>query len=165
MTTREAVLKAAQDVCRRLPLLLAERTSISNNPRLSHPKTLRLTVRLVIVDPSKMVKPGRRRPFETFSKQTPFSGKQLLDMNETDKKANFLYRHMSPMLRALVLDKPSFDVTRLNLAATNFGDLDAGSGDYSIPSPSLSQKQSVLMNQSPIVRALSNEEKTGRLHS
>lgn len=132
VTTRDAVTKAANNVCSRLPALLHERSLVSNNTLLAYPTTLRLTVRLVIDpnDPCKTSRqPGRsrRRPFETFSKQIPFPGKTFVKIDES-QKPELLYQNISGMLRALVLDKPCFDVTRLNLAATNFGDLDTGSG-------------------------------------
>ena len=148
VTTRDAVIKAANDVCSRLPVLLHERSLVSNNTLLAYPTTLRLTVRLVIDpnDPSKTSRqPGRsrRRPFETFSKQIPFPGKSFVKIDES-QKPELLYQNISGMLRALVLDKPCFDVTRLNLAATNFGDLDTGSGVYhGSPSKQRSLSQTV----------------------
>lgn len=157
VTTRDAVMKAVKDVCSRLPALLHERYRISNNPLLAHPGTLRLTVRLMI-DPDTASRKlqstrSRRRPFETFSKQTPFPGKKLLHMKES-QKPDFIYQHMLGMLRTLVLDKPSFDVTRLNLAVTNFGDLDAGSGtNHGSPS-----KQSLLSQTMKLTQTVSQSQ-------
>ena len=139
VTSREAVMDAVNDVCRRLPDLLHERTVISNNPSLAFPTTLRLTVRLLIDNDSKRAKHGRRRPFETFSRQTTFSGQKMLGMDDSEKR-KFLFSEMFPMVRALILDRPFFDVTRLNLGVTNFHDLEAGSNKSAIVS---NQKQSI----------------------
>ena len=141
VTTRDAVIHAMNDVCKRLPHLLKERSLISNNPLLAYPTTLRLTVRLVIFPNDSSKKPPRsqRRPFETFSKQSTFQGKKLMGMDDSEKP-EFLFKTMASILHVLVLEKPSFDVTRLNLAATNFCDIDAGTGIVN-PSPS---KQTVM---------------------
>ena len=156
--SRKAVMDAVNDVCRRLPELLRERVAISNNPSLAYPSTLRLTVRLVI-DPnssdSKRALQGRRRPFETFSCQTIFPGQKLLVMEDSEKP-NFLFDKMSPMLRTLVLDKPVFDVTRLNLGVANFHDLETGSGTVASPA----KQQQTMLRQSMSVTKSSQTQTT-----
>ena len=146
---RQAVMDAVNDVCRRLPDLLHGRIAISKNPSLAFPTTLRLTVRLLIdpsVSDSKRAQQGRRRPFETFSRQTTFPGQKLLVMGDSEKP-KFLFKEMFPMLRTLVLDRPIFDVTRLNLAVANFHDLRVGSGTSTTPS----KQQQTFLSQSASV--------------
>lgn len=151
-------MDAVNDVCRRLPELLRERINISNQPSLAYPSTLRLTVRLVIEPSQKDLKGtqrGRRRPFETSSRQSTFPGKKLLE-TEDSEKPKCLFQHMSAMLRTLVLDKPAFDVTRLNLAVTNFNDLDAVSG----ASTSTARRHQTVLCQSPSVAMSSQTQQT-----
>eukprot|EP00977_Amphora_coffeiformis_P001541 scaffold296_cov102-Amphora_coffeaeformis.AAC.29 len=152
VTSREAVVDAANDVCTRLPVLVHERIAISNNPLLAFPTTLRLTVRLLIepsVSDTKRTQQGRRRPFETFSRQTAFPGQKLLSMEDSEKP-KFLFNEMSPMLRTLVVDRPSFDVTRFNLAVANFHDLEGGSGRLATPSK---QQQTVLSQPASVAKS------------
>lgn len=122
--TQKGVLESAKDVCRRLPDLVQERVSLSHNPDSAYPTTLRLTVRLVdqlSASPS-LARDERRRPFETTSKQTGLDGKCLMALDDHEK-ISYLYRRVSPLLKALVLDQPCYDLTRLNLAVANFHDL------------------------------------------
>jgi hypothetical protein len=122
--TQKGVLESAKDVCRRLPDLVQERVSLSHNPDSAYPTTLRLTVRMVdqLSASPPLARDERRRPFETTSKQTGLDGKCLMALDDHEK-ISYLYRRVSPLLKALILDQPCYDLTRLNLAVANFHDL------------------------------------------
>lgn len=163
--TREAVMDAARDVCRRLPDLLDERASISRNPSMAYATTIRLTVRLVVKDmsESEMASRGRRRrPFQTFSKQSSFQGKSMLTLKE-DEKPSFLFQNILPLLQSLVLGNSSMDVTRLNLAVTNFCDLDCQtamtSSTRSDSSPGMQQSIISQARASPVEASPENVRK------
>lgn len=138
--TQERVCQAMEDLYTRLPRLLHERagwsTSTSSKstastslplslslkpPPQDYPTTIRLTARVVVKDPSLQSSPTgstRRRPFVTHSKQVAFDGQAF--MNESSQPATFLRRCVKPLLRELVFKSTDMDVTRLNIALTNF---------------------------------------------
>lgn len=128
MLTREAVWQAMEGLFVRLPKLLEERQSASPTPSQAYPTTIRLTAR--VVDPS--LKNTRRRPFRTHSKQRSFDGRTYM-ASTAEKRRNMLHTILSPLLNALVLENPEtpkINVTRMNIAATNFHDLIAGGNSW-----------------------------------
>jgi impB/mucB/samB family C-terminal domain len=106
----------------RLPQLLSDRLTFSPNPKLAYPSTLRLTVRLL--DPTLSHK---RRPYVTRSKQVRINGKLLLDaLSDEKKQAAVLKEWVTPLVKNLLInhrDMVVLDVTRINLAVTNFADM------------------------------------------
>ncbi|KAG7355978.1 impB/mucB/samB family protein [Nitzschia inconspicua] len=106
----------------RLPQLLLDRVTFSPNPKLAFPSTLRLTVRLL--DPSLSHK---RRPYVTRSKQVRINGKVLMDASaDAMKQASLLKEWVTPLVKSLLIhqrDTAELDVTRINLAVTNFADI------------------------------------------
>lgn len=111
----------------RLPQLLSDRLAFSPNPKLAYPATLRLTVRLL--DPSLSHK---RRPYVVKSKQVGINGKSLMEAaNDEKKQALLLKAWVTPLVKSLLVDrrdnKTELDVTRINLAVTNFADIAAQS--------------------------------------
>jgi hypothetical protein len=126
MKSSEAVWKALEGMFVRLPKLLDERLASSNQPALAYPTTIRLTTRFV--DPG--LAQQRRRPFRTQSKQCPFNGKIYLTISDDAKRRNMLKKTVEPLVRSLVFENPALkdiNVTRINLAATNFQDLQSES--------------------------------------
>mmetsp|Transcript_9068 Transcript_9068/g.13242 ORF Transcript_9068/g.13242 Transcript_9068/m.13242 type:complete len:329 (-) Transcript_9068:256-1242(-) len=110
----------------RLPKLLDERKLSSHAPQLAYPTTIRLSVR--VVDPSLVKKNEeantRRRPFLTVSKQFPFDGKRLLNSNNAHARSNFLQSLILPPLDTLLYRwRHCINVTKINVAVTNFADL------------------------------------------
>jgi DNA polymerase iota len=121
MLTKEAVWRAIEELFFRLPKLLEERRTASPTPSQAYPTTIRLTAR--VVDPT--LKNVRRRPFRTQSRQCSFDGKVYMSSDGPTRK-NMLRVIIAPLLKALVLENPEtpkINVTRMNIAATNFQDL------------------------------------------
>ena len=125
VVTPEAVWKGMEELYVRLPRLLKDRREWSQHPQKAYPMTLRLTAR--VVDKSLLGKFKRRRPFVTRSKQIPFArGRELLDETDSDRQKAIVQNTVRPLVRSLVLDavKPGdLNVTRLNIAVTNFQDV------------------------------------------
>lgn len=128
LTKKEKILEVMEDLYRRLPRLLKNRTEWSSEKEKSYPTSIRLTVRSV--DP---VRKGdnRRRPFSTTSKQTTFDGKMLLNAGDNvEKRASVLRLSVRPLLDSLVLHASNsncIDVTKINVALTGFQDVAATS--------------------------------------
>lgn len=120
--TKESVINVMEDLYRRLPRLLKDRTAWSIDPSRAYPTTIRLTVRSVVEGDV------RRRPFETHSQQIAFDGRPLVSetLNEKDA-AEFLRRFLAPLLKSLVLSSGDINVTKLNIGVTNFQDIPASS--------------------------------------
>jgi hypothetical protein len=139
--TQVRVCQAMEELYNRLPRLLHERAgwstastkspaalsssplslSLEPRPPPDYPTTIRLTARIVVKDLSALQSPtgrSRRRPFMTHSKQVAFDGEAF--MNEISQPAAFLRRCVNPLLRDLVFKSTDIDVTRLNIAVTNF---------------------------------------------
>mmetsp|Transcript_32120 Transcript_32120/g.96247 ORF Transcript_32120/g.96247 Transcript_32120/m.96247 type:complete len:356 (+) Transcript_32120:1304-2371(+) len=118
-TERRLVELALHDLFVRLSKLLDERKLNSVLPNHAYPRSLRVSVRLV--DKSLKVK----RPFVSSSKQCSFNGNSLLRMNDRDQRVKFLWKVVSPLLGSLLPEGASqpVDLTKLNIAATNFGDV------------------------------------------
>jgi hypothetical protein len=119
VTTRDLVWKEVHEFFRRLPRLLDERQSISLDPASAFPTTLRLTARVV----DKALQASKRRPFTTRSKQVPFDGKTYMANKEQKRRHAMMQKILDPMIRGLVFDQGAINVTRINLAVTNFQDL------------------------------------------
>jgi hypothetical protein len=133
VTTRECLWEKVDELFDRLPRLLDERRASSKDQwHNAYPTTIRLTIR--VVDESLKLSKTRRRPFITTSKQSPFQGKTLLSMASTKQRNALLQTAVEPLLNQLLLDVgKSLDVTRVNLATTNFMDLLHNSGGSSPP--------------------------------
>ena len=114
----EGVWAALDMLCLRLPSLIRDRAAWSSNPKLAYPTNIRLTVRLVDTKISH-----RRRPFATTSKQCKINGRLLLEANEDSKQSMLLKEWAAPLLKDLIVST-GIDLTRMNLAVTNFVDLD-----------------------------------------
>ncbi len=115
----EAVNQALEDLYTRLPLLLQDRISWAADPQTAYPVTIRLTIRNV--DPQLSVT-KRRRPYVTRSKQSSIDGKlYLLQEKDFQTRVNTIRRHSIPLLRQLL--SSSIDVTRINIALSNFQDV------------------------------------------
>lgn len=128
--TKEAVWKAMEELFVRLPILLEERQAASPSAHLAHPTTIRLTARIV----DRSLKMSRRRPFKTNSKQCSFDGKFYLQ-SDSPKRRSMLKDVITPLLNTLVLknaETPDINVTRMNIAATNFQDLTTAADTPSI---------------------------------
>jgi hypothetical protein len=114
----EGVWAALDMLCLRLPSLIRDRAAWSPNPKLAYPTNIRLTVRLVDAKLSHL-----RRPFATTSKQCKINGRLLLDTNEDSSQSMLLKAWATPLLKNLIVST-GIDLTRMNLAVTNFVDLD-----------------------------------------
>jgi hypothetical protein len=121
--TLQAVWSALEELLVRLPRLLRDRKSWSDCPDNAFPVTIRLTVRLV--DSNLQDKKRTSRPFVTRSKQKPLDGKDLFILTDLLKQADFLKQSISPLVSQLMVNAggTNFNVTRLNLAVTNFQDI------------------------------------------
>jgi len=153
VVTPEAVWKVLEDLYVRLPRLLKDRREWSQLPQKAFPTTLRLTAR--VVDPSLLKdSTRRRRPFVTRSKQIPFRGQDLLeDTNPLSQKA-MIYKAVFPLVQSLVLNAANpgdLNVTRLNIAVTNFQDVTTTSAAASTASSLL--KRSLQTTPSATERA------------
>ena len=102
------------DLYNRLPRLFEDRTSWSPCKDLAFPKTIRLTVR--IVDENS----NRRRPFITKSQQRAFGGQVFL--KSVSAREKLLQEAVSPLLQSLLFSETSINLTRVNIALTNFQD-------------------------------------------
>jgi hypothetical protein len=116
------VWTALDDLCVRLSRLLCDRASWSDDPSRSYPTTIRLTTRMM--DPRLAMK---RRPFVTHSKQTAINGKALMKgsddvLEDETKQAGILKEWVTPLVRQLIHSSIDINLTRLNLAVTNFPD-------------------------------------------
>mmetsp|Transcript_12845 Transcript_12845/g.23257 ORF Transcript_12845/g.23257 Transcript_12845/m.23257 type:complete len:346 (-) Transcript_12845:505-1542(-) len=133
VTTRECLWEKVEELFDRLPRLLYERRESSRDQcHNAYPTTIRLTVR--VVDESLNLSKTKRRPFITKSKQSPFQGKTLVSMVSTKQRNALLRTAVAPLLNQLLLDVgKTLDVTRVNLAATNFMDLIHNSARSSSP--------------------------------
>ena len=120
----DSIQNALDDLYQRLPLLLNDRTSWSNLPDKAYPTTVRMTIRMV--DHQKVVS---RRPFVTKSKQSPITkevGKKLIPPQQDQSTQSLLMKQLfAPLLRELLLLTrcQGINVTRLNIAVTNFQDV------------------------------------------
>jgi hypothetical protein len=113
----DAVWRALEDLFVRLPKLLQDRTSWALDPDRAFPTTIRLTIRMV--DPDLLHK---RRPYVTKSKQTPLDGKTLVQGTIEQNQSIMLKTQVTPLLKQLLQAK-DINITRMNIALTNFQDV------------------------------------------
>ena len=128
----EGVWRGLLDLFVRLPLLLRDRASWSCNHSKAYPTTIRLTVRLVdnnLTNNNTTAnrKKRRRRPFVTNSKQAPINGKRLLEEKDSKVLIQILKQSISPLLNSLLSGSEDINITRMNIALTNFQDITATS--------------------------------------
>lgn len=130
--TPDAVWQGLEDLYVRLPRLLKDRQSWSKHPCKAYPTTLRLTARvldrnLLLEQQLSGSKKRRRRPFVTRSKQIPFTrGRELVEETDDDRQKAIVKSTVRPLVQSLVLDaiKPGdLNLTRINIAVTNFQDI------------------------------------------
>ena len=115
--TREHVSAIMEDLYRRLPLLLKDRSEWSPHPTLAYPTVIRLTAR------AGFDGRGESRRFVVKSQQKKFDGRLLCNRNPSESVA-WLRSSATPLLQSLLFTSGSeLNVTRLNLAVTNFQDL------------------------------------------
>lgn len=105
-----------EDLYRRLPRLLQNRTSWSTRPDCAFPTVIRLTVRLV--DPTHR---QHRRPFRTTSAQRPIDGRALF-MAAITEQNSILKKEVHPLMEKL-LSREEVNVTRVNVALSGFQDI------------------------------------------
>ena len=122
VTSLDAVWRGLSDLFVRLPILLRDRASWSSDPDRAYPTTIRLTIRAV---DNSLAHKHKRRPYRTRSKQATVDGKYLLQERDSKALTNNLKRSISPLLANLLgHPKPnSLNVTRMNIALTNFRDV------------------------------------------
>jgi nucleotidyltransferase/DNA polymerase involved in DNA repair len=129
--TTEQVNERMRDLYQRLPRLFADRTAWSTHPELAYPKTIRLTVR-VVDHYSAVTKKNKHRQrtsssststTTTNSMQQPFNGRDFLK-SAPEQRAKLLQDAVTPLLHSLLFQtKTVMDVTRVNIALTNFQDV------------------------------------------
>jgi hypothetical protein len=122
VTTQQSVLAAMEDLYRRLPRLLWNRSQWSSDSARSYPLAIRLTVR------SAQYAPGskRRAPSVTRSQQKPFrDGKLLLSgaMATENERSALLRDCLGPLLQSIIFSGTEFDITRINICLANFQDI------------------------------------------
>ena len=118
--TKDSVWKEVNELFRRLPRLLIDRQLASMKPELAVPTTFRLTVRVVDKSPVAL----KRSPTATRSKQVPFEGGEYMRKGISHEQQFEMLRILvNPLLDCLAFDQEYIDVTRINLATTNFLDL------------------------------------------
>jgi hypothetical protein len=139
----DKVCHALDDLLRRLPLMLNDRTSWAANPELAFPTTIRVTVRLV----DRNLVGNKRRPFVTTSKQSRLPvGRALIQEGDSNKQTLLLGQHVTPLLNQLLqfsIKNKDINMTRMNIALTNFQDVP--SNNTLAPSPG----QSLLFGDAP----------------
>jgi hypothetical protein len=120
----------------RLLQLLSDRLAYSPNPKLAYPSTLRLTVRLL--DPSLQ---HLRRPYVTRSKQVGIQGEMLMSEAANEGGQVLLLKQwVTPLVEHMFVDHRDaveLDVTRMNLAVTNFADVASRSNNYALETVTL----------------------------
>jgi len=121
VVTSQSVWKELEDLYVRLPRLLKDRREWSQCPAKAYPTTIKLTARVV----DKSLMKHKRRPFVTKSKQIPFArGRELLESNDQQHQKEIVKTTIVPLVQSLILDAASdLNVTRLNIAVTNFLDV------------------------------------------
>lgn len=137
--TEDQVHKHMADLYKRLPRLFEDRINWSTQKDVAYPKTIRLTVR--VVDEHK--KRRGHRPFVTKSRQQAFDGRAFL--KSTLDREKQLQEAVSPLLRSLLFSYTTMNLTRVNIALTNFQDI--------VVSPaSISKKKSKTCSKSSMKR-------------
>jgi nucleotidyltransferase/DNA polymerase involved in DNA repair len=128
--TQRAVNNAVEDFYERLPRLVKERARWSHVPVKAYPTTIRLTVRSVVKSGSSSsssqlanLHRTSKRSVVTRSKQMAVDGRAFMALEDVKDKSNFLRRIVAPLLRTLLPSAEQINVTRINIAVTNFQDL------------------------------------------
>jgi DNA polymerase iota len=119
LTCMVEVMKNLEILFSRLMRLLERRKEVSKFPQLAYPRAIRLTAR--IVDHSVTT---NRRSFRNISKQTAFSGKVLMNMKTKDEQIAFLKHTTLSLLEILKKLTVGLNITRLNVAAISFADIE-----------------------------------------
>lgn len=121
MRTMRSVWDALDQLLERLPRLLRDRTSWSDHPDRAFPTTIRITARVI----DERLRSTKRRPYVTKSAQKMLDGQSLLLMKDLGKQSEMLKCAVTPLVRQLLgsSDAKDLDVTRLNLATSNFQDI------------------------------------------
>ena len=150
------------DLYRRLPRLFHNRTEWSTDKTKAYPTSIRLTVRSIAKE-FKGDQQQRRRPFSTQSKQMPFDGKQLLNLDAADEKQAIvlLRKSVAPLLNALVFSNTNeIDITRINVALTGFQDV------ASSPKDATKRASRVIHAQPPslVVPSVASRRKSGNVN-
>ena len=146
-----SVWRGLDDLFLRLPKLLQDRTSWALDPDRAFPTTIRLTMRMV--DPHLMHK---RRPYVTRSKQAIINGKALIKEKDLQNQSLLLKNQVTPLLRQLLSTSEAKDinVTRMNIAVTNFQDV-------TVHSPQNVSRQGSLFSATKKRRVSPNETVVG----
>lgn len=121
LITKQKVLTVMDDLYKRLPRLLNDRTKWSSNKMKAYPTTLRLTVRFVV----KMA--DGRTTAKVQSQQMSFDGKALVEEQDVTKQKLMVRRFVAPILQSMVLSLNAFNISRINIGLTNFQDIPASS--------------------------------------
>jgi len=150
IVSERALNDAMTDLYRRLPRLLKQRQDWAHNDSInglkctSTPRTIRLTIRYMKEQASRLTtpssRPRSRRPFETRTKQTPIDGVALTKLDCLSKQEAAIRRMVAPLLQSLlrvVADRDgNIDVTKVNIGVTNFSDPDTDMSSPHIDSQS-----------------------------
>jgi len=145
--TLEAVNAALEDLYRRLPLLLQDRTSWATDPEKAYPTTIRLTIRMV---DQQLALRKKRRPYVTKSKQASIDGKRsFLQESMIERQSQRIQQYVKPLLQQLL--PTVINVTRINIAVTNFQDvatvnLKGGAGQVTL-AEAMERKRSMSQSQ------------------
>ena len=149
----EGVWAALDMLCLRLPSLIRDRAAWSSNPKLAYPTNIRLTIRLVDTKISH-----RRRPFATTSKQCKINGRLLLEANEDSKQSMLLKEWAAPLLKNLIVST-GIDLTRMNLAVTNFVDLDTRQSPFTMAGTSSDSNKRKIQSSMMVSHSASQSSK------
>lgn len=149
--TLGAVWAALDELFVRLPRLLQDRKSWSPLQHNAYPRTIRLSLRMV----DASLRNQKRRPFQTTSKQAPFDGKILMREQDLQMQSNILKRAVSPLVYQLVKAHKGeeIDVTRINIAVTNFQDIPASPGTTKAGTFARASPSGILSEQKPCATA------------
>lgn len=154
LVTMPGVFDAMEELYRRLPRLLDDRQRDCELPEMSYPSTIRVTVRLV----DKSIS-GKRRPFVTRSKQSSFDGRSMLSHDTGKDRCDLLRAATRPLLDQLLPSSlVTLDVTRLNVAVTDFADLGVQGSPSEPKQPSV--KQFLLGGKRPAESTLGTKQST-----
>lgn len=121
LTTRERLLQVMDELYDRFPRLLNDRTKWSSDPNNAYPTTVRLTVRFVLDGDPRGLTAGSTRTV-LKSQQSRCNGQALLD-SRSDAQVSLIRSMVHPLLKSLVLSLEKFNISRINVAFTNFCDV------------------------------------------
>lgn len=119
LLTQEGLCEEMEGLYQRLPRLLQERQEWSHSRSLAYPTKIRLTLRTV----DDKFASKKRRPFVTRSKQSSFDGQSFAQIKDSNQRITFLRSAVLPLLHAFELKSDHIDVTRANIAVTDFQDI------------------------------------------